>query len=118
MDSSKTPAQDMSAMVAQNVEQARKAMENYLQFFQNGMSVSPWAGTDLSRKLVSYTQQNVAAALEFAQRLTKAKDLQDVVQIQTEFFQSQLKSLTEQTKDIGEAAAKTAEAALKGRPNS
>jgi phasin family protein len=68
----------------------------------------PWAGTDLSKKIMSYAEKNVATSFEFAQELAQTKDLQDVLRIQTEFFQTQLKSLTEQAKDLGETATKAA----------
>ena len=105
---------DMSAMMAQSVEQARGAMENYLKFFQQSMSASPWAQTDIAKKLTSYAEQNVASAIGHAQNLTKAKDAQELVRIQTEFFQTQLKALTDQAKDLGETTAKTTMDAFKG----
>lgn len=111
---SKTPTQDMSAMVSQGVEQARTAMENYLKFFQNNMSASPWAGTELNQKLTDYARQNVDTAFRLAQNLTQAKDVRDMVRIQTEYFQSQLKALTEQAKDISETATKAVTGSLKG----
>ena len=114
MEKDKMPSSDMNAMMAQGVEQARVAMENYLQFFQKSMSATPWAKTDLNKKLTGYAEQNVAKAFELAQRLTQAKDLQEVTRLQTEFFQAQLKSLTEQAKDITETATKTAGDAFKG----
>jgi hypothetical protein len=43
---------------------------------------------------------------EFAQKLTRAKDLQELVQIQTEFMQTQLKALNQQAQDLGETANK------------
>lgn len=107
-------SQDMSGMMAQNFEQAHKAMENYLQFFQKSMSAVPWGKTELSEKVKSYAEQNVAAAFDFAQKLSKAKDLQDLVRIQTEFFQTQLKSMTDQTKDLSETATEAARDAFKG----
>ncbi len=106
MDKGKTPAQDVSAMMAQGVEQAREAMESYLKFFHQSMSAAPFAGTELNKKMTAYTQQNVEAAIGFTQKLTQAKDLQDLVRIQTEYLQSQLKSLTEQAKDLSETAMK------------
>ena len=108
MDQSKSPAQDVSAMMMQGVDQARGIMENYLKFFQQSMSATPLAGTELSQKLTLYTRQNVEAAFAIAQKLTQAKDLQDLARIQMEYLQSQLKSLTEQIKDLGETAAKEA----------
>ena len=89
-------------------------MENYLDFFQKNMSASPWAGAELNKKVVDYALQNVATAFGFAQQLTQAKDLQDMVRIQTEFFQTQMKSLTEQAKNLSETATKAATGAFKG----
>ena len=117
MDKGKIPAQDMSATMAQGIEQARTAMENYLKFFQNSMSATPWASTELNKRLTGYAQQNVATAFEFAQKLTQAKNPQDLVRIQTEFFQTQLKSLTEQAKDLSDTATKAASGAMKGPLN-
>ena len=108
------PSEDLSTVAGQTMEQAREAMENYLNFFQKTMSASPWAGTELNKKVADYAQQNVDTAFGFAQKLTQAKDLQDVVRIQTEFLQTQMKSLTEQAKDLSETATKAAAVPLKG----
>lgn len=108
------PSEDLSTMAGQTVKQASGAMENYLNIFQKSMSTSPWAGTELSKKMTDYAQQNVASAFGFAQKLTQAKDVQDMVRIQTEFFQTQLKSLTEQAKDLRDAVTRTAASPLKG----
>jgi hypothetical protein len=107
------PTENLNAMAGQTIEQARKAMENYLNFFQKTMSAAPWAGTELNKKVADYAQQNVATAFGFAQQLTQAKDLRDVVRIQTEFFQTQLKSVTEQAKDLGETATKAVAGTMK-----
>jgi len=108
------PLEGVSAIAGETMKQARGAMENYLDFFQKTMSASPWAGTELNKKVAECAQQNVNSAFEFAQMLTQAKDLQDVVRIQTEFFQTQMKLLTEQAKDLSETATKAAAGALKG----
>ena len=114
MAKDKKLSEDLSAVAGQTMEQARGAMENYLDFFQKSMSASPWAGTELNKKMADYAQQNVGAAFEFAQKLTQAKDLQDLVRIQTEFLQTQMKSLTEQAKDLSETATKAAASPLEG----
>ena len=94
------PTEDLNTMADQTMKQARGAMESYLDFFQKTMSASPWAGTELTKKIADYAQQNVATAFGLAQQLTQAKDLQDAVRIQTEFLQTQMKSLTEQDKRL------------------
>jgi hypothetical protein len=106
-------SEQLSTVAGQTMKQARGAMENYLDFFQKNMSASPWAGAELNKKVADYAQQNIATAFGFAQKLTQAKDLQDLVRIQTEFLQTQMKSLTEQAKDLSETATKAAAGGLK-----
>ena len=97
----------------QGLSQARDGMENYLKFFKNSMSATPWANTALNEKVADYAQRNVDTFFGHAQKLTQAKDVQDLLRIQTEYFQAQMKSLTEQAKDIGETATKAAVGAMK-----
>ncbi|MFI4941554.1 MAG: phasin family protein, partial [Burkholderiales bacterium] len=69
--------------------------------------------TDLNKKIQSYAGKNVATTFEFAEKLTRAKDFQELVQIQAEFMQTQLKTLSEQARDIGDVATKAASDAMK-----
>jgi phasin family protein len=114
-EETKTASGIIDETTHQTIDLARGAMENYLDFFQKAMSASPWAKTDLNMKIQDYAGKNVATTFEFAQKLTKAKDLQEVVQIQAEFLQTQLKALSEQAKDLGETATKTATDVFKGQ---
>src|SRR3974377_1773694 len=113
----KTLAGNSSKEAERTVEQARGAMENYLEYFQKNMSTMPWGKKELNKKIQSYAGKNVATIFDFAQKLTKAKDVQELVQIQTEFMQAQLKTLSEQAKDLGEIATRSASEAIK-RPSS
>jgi len=99
----------------QTLDLARSAMDSYLDFFQKTMFGSPWAQTDLNKKIQNYAGRNLAATFEYAQKLTRAKDMQELTQIQTEFMQAQMKALSEQAKDLGETAMKAATETFKGR---
>jgi phasin family protein len=46
-------------------------------------------------------------------KLSQAKDLQDVIRIQTEFMQTQFNALTEQTRNLGDTLSKAATGAVK-----
>jgi len=107
----------MSEMLTQGFEQTRKAMESYLDFFQKNVKASSWLHTDLNEKMKTFTEQNIAAASEFAQKASKAKDFQDFWHIQTEFMQAQWKAFTEQTKELSESATKSATNVMKGLPS-
>ena len=108
MEKAKQSSQELNSVVALTIEQARGAMENYLNIFKNNMAAAPWAGTDLNTKVMKCAEQNITTAFDYAQKITHAKNLQEVAAIQTEFFQTQLKSLTEQAKDISETATNAA----------
>jgi len=103
---SKMPIQDMSEMTAQSIDQARGAMQSYLQFFERSMITTPWVGTALNQKVMKCAEQNIATAFGYAQKLTQARDLQEVARLQTEFFQTQLEALIEQAKDLSDTATR------------
>jgi hypothetical protein len=68
---------------------------------------------DLNKKLFTYATENVTAAVGLVEKLSQAKNLEDVVKIQTEFVSKQLGSLNEQTKTILEICMKAAQATTK-----
>lgn len=97
-----------------SVEQAKKAFDSYLSAAQKavttleGSAEAMQAGAkDMGKKAMTYAETNVAASFALAQKLVRAKDVTEVMKIQTEFVQDQIKALTEQAKDIGSAAQKT-----------
>jgi hypothetical protein len=53
--------------------------------------------------LKSSAQKNLAVTYDFVQKLTHAKNFNDIIRIQTDFVQTQLESFGEQAKSIGEA---------------
>ena len=60
---------------------------------------------------MSYAAETVAAPLSFVQKLSQAKNLADVVKIQTEFVKAQTDSFNEHAKELGEVYAKVVTAA-------
>ena len=113
----KEPFQSLTGIAKQlaehSMENAQGAMKNYFGWLQSAMSAAPWGNTDLNKKLLDYTEENTAAALEFVHKLTRAKNWEDVARIQTEFMSTQLNSLNEQAKSIGDAYTKTVGAGTK-----
>jgi hypothetical protein len=97
----------------QITQQTKVAMESYVSWFQNAMSASPWSTIDLNKKLLSYATQNVTAAVDLVQKLSQAKDVEQVLKIQTEFISQQLNSFNEQTRTIVEICTKAAQDATK-----
>jgi phasin family protein len=61
---------------------------------------------------MGFAEDNVTASLDFAQKLMSARDPQEVVRLQAEFAQAQMKALAEQAKALGDSAAETGKAAF------
>ena len=97
----------------QMTKQTQGAMENYFGWLQQTMSAVPWSNTNLNRILLINATQNVSATFAFVQKLSQAKNFEEVVKIQTEFMQTQMNSFNEQAKILSEIYTKAAEDAMK-----
>jgi hypothetical protein len=84
-------------IIEQITKQIQETMVNYFGWLQNNMSASTWG--------MSYATENVIAAFTFVRKLSQAKDLQDVVTIQTEFVQMQVDMFNERAKELSDAIA-------------
>ncbi|MFY9899889.1 MAG: phasin family protein [Xanthobacteraceae bacterium] len=103
----------LAATAEQITKQTQDVMENYFGWLQKTISALPWSNTNLNRILLSRATQNVTATFAFVQKLSQAKNFQDVVKIQTEFMETQMNSLNEQAKIIGEIYTKAAAETIK-----
>jgi hypothetical protein len=102
------PSGIAASVIADHLEKARSAMNGYFQFVEKTMSGSPLAAVDHTKTFRGYLERSVAASFELSDKLLRAKDFQDVLRIQTEYFQTQLRALTEQSRGGGEGAPKAA----------
>ena len=53
-------------------------------------------------------QRNVTATFDLGDKLIQAKDMQDTVKMHSEFFQEQMRTLTDQARSAGESAMNAA----------
>ena len=109
---------EMRDFAEKSVDQARKAVDGFLgaaqkavDSVQGSSSTMQASATDATRKTLSYAEQNIAAAFDHAQKLVRAKDLQEAIQLQSEFARTQFAALQTQMKELGEAAQSAARTA-------
>jgi hypothetical protein len=116
-DTAMADKESLTGIAQQTAEQMTKqtqgAMENYFGWLQQTMSAVPWSNTNLNRILLSNATQNVSATFAFVQKLSQAKNFEEVVKIQTEFMQTQMNSFNDQAKILSEIYTKAAEDAMK-----
>ncbi len=99
---------EMRDFAEKSVAQARKAFEGFMGAAQKAAStvdstthVAQTQAKDISSKAVSYAEQNITAAFDHAERLTRAKDVQEVMSLQAEFLRSQMANFQSQLKEFG-----------------
>ena len=102
---------EMRDFAEKSVEQARRAIDGFMGAAQRTVDTMENAGNtvqanakDATRRTLSYAEQNVAAAFDLAQRLVRARDIQEAMQIQAEFVRSQFNAMQSQVKEFGAAA--------------
>ena len=110
----------MRQFAEQSVEQAKKAVDGFLTAAQNTAatletqaSTAQSGAKDVSQKVMAFAEQNINNSFEFAQKLVRAKDIQEVMALQQEYLQSQMKAMSAQAKDLGSSATKAAMDAAK-----
>jgi phasin len=108
MSDTNLPADTIRTMLAEANERLRKASADYFELLEKGLSSSQLPVADQAKQFCGYMQRNVTATFDLGDRLIQAKDMQDAVKIQSEFFQDQMRSLTDHAKSVGESAMKAA----------
>lgn len=103
---------EMRAFAEKSVSEARKAFEGYMDAATKALGTMEKSAEniqatnrDLGRKAMGFAEDNVAASLDFIQKLVNARDVQEVVRLQTEFTQAQIKNLADQAKALGSSVA-------------
>jgi phasin len=110
---------EMRAFAEKSVGEARKAFEGYMDAATKALGTMEKSAEsvqansrDLGRKAMGFAEENVAASLDFIQKLVSARDVQEVVRLQTEFAQSQIKNLADQAKALGTSVSEAGKAAF------
>ena len=104
---------EVRAFVEQSVAQARVAFDGIAS--AANQAVSHWQGqahaaragaSEIAHKSMAYAEQNMAATFDFAQKLMHAKDPGEVMRLQQEYIARQMQTISSQTQELGQSAAK------------
>jgi phasin len=111
---------EMRQMAEQSVEQARKAFDGFIAAAQQAVStfegqtaVAQAGARDVGKKAMTFAEQNVANSFEFAHNLVRAKDIQEILRLHSEFIRAQMEALSNQARELGESASRAAKDAGK-----
>lgn len=110
---------EMRDFAEKSVEQARKAFEGFIGAAQKAVGQADSTATTVQTsaramgdKAVTFAEQNVRSAFDFAQKVVRVTDIQELLTLQSEYVRSQMTSLQEQAKDFGSAVQSAAQSAV------
>jgi len=101
--------QELRHLAEENVERARQL---YLQFMDGvGQAMATWSSAssdviapgfrEVQERAVKLANENAEAAFKLAKDVAQAKDLHELIDLQTRYVQSQMKWYAEQTQEFG-----------------
>jgi len=91
-------------LAEKNVEQAREALLGFMDAAQKATGATemlPSGAKDTMTKAMSFAEENVKAAFDLAQKLVRAKDVQEILALQIEFATSRLTAMQTQAMELG-----------------
>jgi hypothetical protein len=90
---------DMRALAEKSVEQARQAFDGFIGAAQHAVDMfGETAGKgakDVVEKAVTFAEKDMAISFDFARKLVRARGVQDVLRLHTEYVNAQLQLFSE-----------------------
>ena len=112
--------QQLRELAQKNVEQARAAYGQFMDAMAQAVSAWSSASSDtvtsgfkaVQEGAIQIAKENAEAGFALANELTKAKDLQDVLRLQSSFAQKQMESYARQAQELGRLMAEATRSAM------
>ena len=112
---------EMRKMAEINIAKAKEAVDEFMKEASGAyekvdasVQAARSGARDMNQMASEYAEANVNAAFDFAQKLVRARDPQEIVALQQRFLKAQVEQLNKQVRELGGAAIEAAKAA---RPN-
>jgi phasin len=106
---------DMRKFAEQSVDQARKAFDGFIAAAHQAVSdmesrtqAARSGVMDMSGRAMTFAERNMTESFEFAKSLVRAKDVEEVLKLQTDYVKKQIAVLQEQAKELTDSATKAA----------
>jgi phasin len=106
---------EMRAIAEKSVEHARQAFDGFISAAHHAMNEfeghaesARKGARDVAEKAMNFAEQNIASSFEFVQQVMRAKDVQEVFQLQADYLKRQMEAFSEQARELGESSAKAA----------
>ena len=91
---------ELRELAEKTIEQAERAFQMFFDAANKSVGTMPGPATNISKQALTFTEQNMKSAFEHARKLVHATDLQQALQIQSEFLRSQFTNAGEHMRQI------------------
>ena len=91
-----------------SVDQEEKAVSTFLDSASKSVAVAPGPMTDVAKQVLAITEANLKSSFEYARKLMQAKDISEVMQLQSDFLRNQFGVATDQFKQLSGGAVSAA----------
>jgi phasin len=111
------PAQ-VREFAEKSVDQAERAISSFMDSASKSVPVIPGPMTDVAKQVLAITEANLKSSFEYARKLMQAKDISEVMQLQSDFLRNQFGVATDQFKKMTGGVASAAKDISKDKPES
>lgn len=92
---------EMRDFAEKSVDQARKALTGFMDAahkatgsLESNTATAQTKAKEMGSQAATFAEKSMTAAFDHAQKLVRAKDFQEVIALQTEYFQAQAKEFS------------------------
>src|SRR6266700_8216868 len=88
---------EMRALAEKSVEQAKQSIEGFISAAHRTVGVlegqaetARKGAKDVSAKAMNFAERNITSSFDFAQKLVRAKDVQEMLELQAAYIRTQM----------------------------
>jgi hypothetical protein len=93
-------------MIEQSLEQSRSVLDGFLVTTSNAVAGIDQQASEIRGRSMSLAQETLSNTFDFAHKLVHARQMSDLLNLQSEFFSRQAQVVAAQSKEIGESTAR------------
>jgi phasin len=102
----------MRAFAEKSVAQAREAFDGFIgaarkaaEQAQTTAATAQSSAKDMTQLTMSFAERNIASTFDFAQKLARAKDANEILTLHADYVKRQMDALSDQAKEISRRTA-------------
>jgi hypothetical protein len=98
----------MREVAEQSLNQGKVVLEGYLTISREAIDILNRQMSDLGERSVSIAEESISNTFDFAHKLLRVKEPQQLAQLQSEFISSQVQILADQAREAGQTVMRGA----------